>query len=97
MSQHILSEIQYAILTTQYDLIRHARIKMAKDELTIFDVEHTILSGNITRIQIDNTRGPRYTIKGLAEDKKTEVGLESRFTKSGRVLIIRVYNFTLQG
>ena len=97
MSQHILSEIQIAILITEYDLIRHARIKMAKDDLTIFDVEHAILSGKITPIETDKERRPKYTIKGLAEDKKTEVGLESRFTKSGRVLIIRVYNFTLQG
>ena len=59
MSQHILSEIQIAILITEYDLIRHARIKMAKDDLTIFDVEHAILSGKITPIETDKERRPK--------------------------------------
>ncbi|MGB0383618.1 MAG: DUF4258 domain-containing protein [Ardenticatenaceae bacterium] len=94
MSQHILEEIQYAILITEYDLIRHARIKIAKDELTIFDIEHAILSGHITGIERDNQREPRYTIKGLAEDRKREVTVVGCFTKSGRYLIIRVYKLT---
>jgi hypothetical protein len=94
MSRRLLERIQVAILSGDYDLTRHAIDEMAEDELSIFDVERAILSGKITRTQTDDPRGPRYTIIGLAEDQKTEVGVVGRFTETGIYLIITVYEVT---
>jgi len=94
MSQRLLEQIQDAILSGEYDLTRHAVDEMAEDGLGIFDVESAILSGEITRTETDDPRGPRYTIIGLAEDQKTEVGVVGRFTETGVYLIITVYEVT---
>lgn len=94
MSRRLLERAQVAILSGDYDLTRHAINEMAEDELSIFDVEHAILSGEITKTETDDPRGPRYTIIGLAEDQKTEVGVVGRFTETGIYLIITVYEIT---
>jgi hypothetical protein len=65
MSRRLLERIQVAILSGDYDLTRHVINEMAEDELSIFDVEHAILSGEITKTETDDPRGPRYTIIGL--------------------------------
>jgi hypothetical protein len=94
MSRRLLEKIQVAILSGDYDLTRHAISEMAEDELSIFDVEHAVLSGEITKTETDDPRGPRYTMIGLAEDQKTEVGVVGRFTEIGIYLIITVYEVT---
>jgi len=94
MSQRLLERIRYAILRGEYDLTRHAIDEMAEDGLGIFDVESAILDGEITKTETDDPRGPRYTIIGLAEDQKTEVGVVGRFTETGIYLIITVYEVT---
>lgn len=83
-----------AIVSGEYDLTRHAIDEMAEDRLSIFDVEHTFLSGEMTKIEADDPRGPRYTIVGLAEDGKTEVGVVGRFTETSIYLITTVYEVT---
>jgi hypothetical protein len=94
MSQRILERIQDAILNGEYDLTRHAVDEMAEDRLGIFDVESAVLSGEITKTETDDPRGPRYTIVGVAEDQRTQVGVVGRFTESGVYLIITVYEVT---
>ncbi len=94
MSRRLLERIQVAVLSGDYDLTRHAINEMAEDELSIFDVEHAILSGEITKTETDDPRGPRYTTIGLTEDQKTEVGVVGRFTETGIYLIITVYEVT---
>jgi hypothetical protein len=94
MSRRLLERIRVAILSGDYDLTRHAIDEMAEDRLSIFDVECAILSGEITKTEIDDPRGPRYTIIGLAEDQKTEVGVVGRFTETDIYLIVTVYEVT---
>jgi hypothetical protein len=94
MSRRLLERIQVAVLSGDYDLTRHAINEMAEDELSIFDVEHAILSGEITKTETDDPRGPRYTIIGLTEDQKTEVGVVGRFTETDIYLILTVYEVT---
>jgi len=91
MSRRLFERIRVAILSGDYDLTRHAIDEMAEDGLGIFDVERAILDGEITKIETDDPRGPRYTIIGLAEDQKTVVGVVGRFTETGIYLIITVY------
>ena len=64
---------------------------MAEDRLGILDVENAIMSGEITRTETDDPRGPRYTVVGLAEGQKREMGVVGRFTETGIYLIITVY------
>jgi hypothetical protein len=77
----ILTRIQDAVIDGEYDLTRHAVDEMAEDDLGILDIENAILSGEIAKTETDDVRGPRYTIVGVAEDRKTEVGVVGRFTK----------------
>ena len=58
------------------------------------DVECAILDGEITKTEMDDPRGPRYTIVGLAEDGRREVGVVGRFTETGIYLIITAYEVT---
>ena len=94
MSRRLLERIQVAMLSGDYDLTRHAIDEMVEDELSIFDIECAISSGEITKTETDDVRGSRYTIIGLAEDRKTEVGVVGRFTETGVYLIITVYEVT---
>jgi hypothetical protein len=93
MPQRVLARIRDAILDGEYDFTHHAVDEMAEDGLGIF-VEHAVLSGEIKKTEADDTRGPRYTIIGLAEDQKAEVGVVGRFTETGVYLVITVYEVT---
>lgn len=94
MSRRLLRKIRDAIISGDYDLTRYAIDEMAEDGLGILDVEHALLYGKITKTEIDDPRGPRYTMIGLAEDRKTEVGVVGRFAETGTYLIITVYEVT---
>jgi hypothetical protein len=96
VSQRLLERIRDAIVGGEYDLTRHAIDEMAEDYLGILDVECAILDGEIVKTETDDPRGPRYTIVGLAEDGKTEVGVVGRFTETGIYLVITVYEVTEQ-
>lgn len=94
MWQKKLKDIQYMILIGEYELTEHAYEEMDDDLLTLFDVENALLSGHITKVEKDDKPGPRYTVKGLAEDQKTEVGVVGRFSNTGVYIIITVYEIT---
>jgi hypothetical protein len=94
MSQQKLKDIQYTILIGEYELSEHAYEEMDADYLTVFDVENALLSGKITKTVRDDKPGPRYTIKGFAEDNKTEVAVVGRFGNTGVYIIITVYEIT---
>ena len=87
----ILARIQNAIINGEYDLTRHAADEMAEDDLGILDIENAVLNGEIAKTEKDDPRGPRYTLVGVAEDQRTEVGVVGRFTETGIYLIITVY------
>jgi hypothetical protein len=94
VSRRILESIRGAIVEGAYDLTRHAIEEMAEDGLLLADVENAVVLGAITKTETDDPRGARYTIVGLAEDLKTEVGVVGRFTETGVYLIITVYEAT---
>ncbi len=94
MARRPLERIRDAILRGDYDMTHHALDEMVEDDLSIFDIEHAVLNGRITRIEEDDPRGPKYTVVGSAKDQRTEVGVVGRFTDSGTYLIITVYEVT---
>jgi hypothetical protein len=91
MPGHVLERIRFAILNGDYDLTRHAIDEMAEDDLGILDIEYATLHGEITKVEVDDPRGSRYTIVGWTEDGRTKVGAVGRFTETGIFLIITVY------
>ncbi|MGH2352833.1 MAG: DUF4258 domain-containing protein [Chloroflexota bacterium] len=91
MTRRPLQSIRDAIISGEYDLTRQAVDEMAEDGLLLADVESAILTGEIKKVETDDPRGPRYTVVGLSEARKTEVGVVGRFTETGVYLIITVY------
>jgi len=65
--------------------------EMAEDFLDIFDIEATILSGDLRRIEKEDPRGTKCVVVGLAADGRTPVGVVGRFVDENRFLIITVY------
>ena len=94
MLEKKLKDIQYMILIGEYEFTEHAYEEMDDDYLTLFDVENALLSGHITKVEKDDRPGPRYTIKGLAEEQRTEVGVVGRLSDTGVYIIITVYEIT---
>ena len=96
MSRRLLETIRDAVIRGDYDLTRHAVDEMAEDNLDILDVESAILNGEIAKTEMDDPRGSRYTIIGLAQNERTEVGVVGRLTETSIYLVITVYEVTEQ-
>ena len=91
MPRRVIDKIREIIRQNAYDLTMHANEEMAEDNLTIDEVEHSILNGKIVKTEKDDQRGPRYTIHGISLDQETAVGVVGRFTETQRFLIVTVY------
>ena len=65
---------------------------MNDDDLTIYDVEHGILTGKILERQMDRVTGEwKYRIRGeTLEDDKLEVIV--KLSPTGKLVIITVYS-----
>ncbi len=61
-------------------------------DLDIFDIEHSVLNGQIVRRNKQDSRGTKYTIKGLALEGERLVGVVGRFHGADCFLIITVYD-----
>ena len=91
MYRRILKQIQAKIRTRQYVMTLHAEEEMDDDELSIFDIERCILTGEITERQKDRfTEEWKYVIEGqsIAGDK---VGTVTKLGLTGKLIIITVY------
>jgi Domain of unknown function (DUF4258) len=88
----VIDRIRQKILLRDYDLTVHAFEEMAEDDLDVFDIEEAVLNVRIVRTYKRDPRGTRYTIKGLAVDGVTVVGIVGRFHAIDRFLIITVYD-----
>ena len=72
-------------------MTQHARKEMNDDQLTIFDLEHVILSGKIVERQRDHeTLEPKYRIEG---ESLEGVVIETvvKISPTGKVVIMTVY------
>jgi hypothetical protein len=72
-------------------MTHHARKEMVDDALTIYDVEHGILTGKIIERQKDRiTAEKKYRIRGeTLENNAVEVIVKSGIT--GKLVIVTVY------
>ena len=91
MYSRILKRIQQKIRTRQYVMTLHAEEEMDDDELSVFDVERCILTGEIIERQKDrDTEEWKYVIEGqsIAGNK---VGIVTKLSITGKLIIITVY------
>ncbi len=73
MFDHFLKRMQEKIRQQQYVMTLHAEEEMNDDSLTIYDIEHGILTGEILERQKDRvTAESKYRIKGDVEGEKSK-------------------------
>jgi hypothetical protein len=83
--------MQEKIRTRQYVMTLHAEEEMNDDNLTIFDVERGLLTGQIIERQKDHqTNEWKYLVQGqtIANDEVVVVG---KLSLTGKLVIITVY------
>ncbi len=91
MYERILRRMREKVRTLQYVVTAHAEEEMSDDNLTILDVERSILRGKILERQRDaETRGWKYVVGGptLVDDP---MELVARLSVSGKLVIVTVY------
>ncbi len=94
MPRKTITRIRDAIHNGNYDLTHHAVEEMTEDNLDIFDIENTVLVGDIVRREKDDPRGIKYVMHGVGLDGTTPIGVVGRFMETGVFLIITVYEIT---
>jgi hypothetical protein len=91
VKQRVLEKIRACIRTGHYETTFHANDEMVDDDLDILDIENSILTGQIVKIETDDPRGTKYTIYGTGMNNDVPVGTVGRFTASGKYRIITAY------
>ena len=91
MFDHVLQRMQEKVRALDYVMTIHAEEEMEDDDISILDVEHVILSGEIIERQQDQETGEwKYLIAGntLADDPIIVV---AKLTLTGTQVIMTVY------
>jgi hypothetical protein len=89
--QRILKQIREKVRQRQYVMTLHAEEEMSEDNLSIFDVERSLLTGEIVERQKDVVTGAwKYLVKGdtVAGDEMMTV---AKISPTGKLVIITVY------
>jgi uncharacterized DUF497 family protein len=85
-----IARIRQAVRQQRYQITAHANAEMADDDLEIHDIEHILLTGQITQRFTHDPRGTRYEVSGEATDDRHAV-VVCRFLPSGVLRIITAY------
>ncbi len=91
MYDRVLNQMRERIRSREYVMTLHAEEEMDDDNLSIFDVEHGILTGRIVERQTDRvTVEKKYLVEGetLAGDLVVVV---AKLSITGKLVIITVY------
>ena len=91
MYDRVLRQVREKIRTRQYVMTVHAEEEMANDNLSIFDVEHVVLTGEITEQQKDRDTGEwKYLVEGetIAGDLAVVV---AKLSITNKLVMITVY------
>jgi hypothetical protein len=87
----ILQRIQAKIRALDYVMTTHADQEMDDDDLTIFDIEQVLLTGQIIERQRDQQTGDwKYLIQGLTDDGLNVI-VVAKLSPTDTVVIITVY------
>ena len=91
MFEPILQRIQAKIRVLDYVMTIHADEEMDDDNLTIFDVEQVMLTGQIIERQRDQHMGDwKYLIQGQTDDGLNVI-VVAKLSPTDTVVIITVY------
>lgn len=91
MFEKILYQMREKITTQEYVMTVHAEEEMSDDNLTIYDIEEGILTGEILERQKDRvTAESKYRIRGTTLEG-SEVEIIAKLSPTGKVVIITVY------
>ena len=91
MAQATISQFRHLIRTLNYVVSTHAAEELDDDNLSILDLENTILTGQIRERQRDTqTREVKFVITGITlEGTAAEAVVKVGFT--GKLVVITVY------
>lgn len=91
MYKRVLRQMREKIRTRQYVMTLHAEEEMSDDDLTIFDVERAILTGEIIERQEDHHTGEwKYLVAGSAIDNRLTI-VVTKLSVTDKLVIITVY------
>ena len=93
MFDRILRRMRELVRTSQYVVTVHGVEEMEADGLTVFDIEHCVLTGEVVERQTDQpTRERRCLIrdKTLTGEKAAVV---AKIGPTGRLVIVTTYLF----
>ena len=91
MFDYILKRMRNKIRNRQYVMTLHAEEEMDDDELSIYDIERCVLTGEIIERQKDTvTKEWKYVIEGQSVSGD-QVGTVIKLSLTGKLIIITVY------
>ncbi len=91
MFDRILRKIQEKVRSLEYVMTIHAEEEMEDDGLTIFDVEHVLLTGGIVERQKDGQTGEwKYLVEGRIHGSEVTL-VVTKLNLTGKLVIITVY------
>ena len=91
MYNRVLQRMRDRIRRRQYVVTYHARKEMQDDDLTIYDVERAILTGEICERQHDRvTRESKYRIQGVTVNE-CNVEIIAKMSPTGKLVVITIY------
>lgn len=91
MFDRVLRRMQALVRASEYVLTLHGHEEMEADGLTVYDVEHVILTGRIVERQRDRPRREcKYLVEGetLSGDAARVV---SEVGPTGKLVVVTVY------
>ncbi len=91
MFERILAEIRDKIRLRQYIMTVHAEEEMNDDELSIFDLERCVLTGEITERQKDKETGEsKYLVEGESITNG-KIMVVVKISSTGKLVFITTY------
>lgn len=91
MFESIRNKIREKIRGLEYVMTVHAEEEMENDDLTVFDVENAILTGEIVERQKDAATGEwKYLIGGKTLDDE-DIIIVSKLSVTDKLVIITLY------
>ncbi len=91
MFKQILNHMREKIRRREYVMTLHAKKEMNDDELSIYDVERGILTGEIIERQKDKVTAEwKYRIKGETI-RMNEVEIIAKLSPTNKLVVITVY------
>ncbi len=90
-SDKILNRLKECVRENRYIVTLHAEEEMDDDELSVFDVEHTVLTGKIIEKQKDDERNEwKYLVRGETIDSEYVIAAV-KISPTGKMVIITVF------